>query len=49
MTSLWKVRNTHKCERNSILEYHLFEYSNVTLKSYINKDRIFVSVDTKSI
>jgi len=47
MTSLWKVGITPQCERNILLEYRLFECIYVTLKSYMNKDRILVSVDSK--
>ena len=49
MNSLWKVGITHKCERNIILEYRLFECNYVTLKSYMNKELIFVSVDNKAL
>ena len=47
MTSLWIVGIRPQRERNILLEYLLFERSYVTLKSYMNKDRIFVSVDSK--
>jgi len=47
MTSLWKVEIRPQSERNIILEYRLFERSYVTLKSYMNKDRILDSVDSK--
>jgi len=47
MTSLWKVGIIPQSECNIVLEYRLFECRYVTLKSYMNKDRILVSVDSK--
>jgi len=45
MTSLRKVGIRPQSERNILLEYSLFECSYVTLKSYMDKDLILVSVD----
>ena len=47
MTTLWKEGITPQCESNILLEYRLFECSYVTLKSYMNKERILVSDDGK--
>jgi len=47
MTSLWKVGIRPQSERNIISEYRLFESRYVTLKSYMKKYRILVSVDSK--
>ena len=47
MTSLWKEGIRPQSERNILLEYRLFECRYVTLESYMNKDRILASVDSK--
>ena len=46
MSSLWKVGIITQSKRNILLEYRLFKYSHVTLKSFMNKPRIFVSFDS---
>jgi len=47
MPSLRKVGIRPQIERNILFEYRLFKSFFVTMKSYMNKDRIFVSVDSK--
>ena len=46
MTSLWKVGIRPQSERNILLEYRLIECRYVTLKSYMNNNRLFVSFDS---
>ena len=46
MTSLWIVGIRPRSKRNMLLQYRLFECSYVTLKSYMNKERILVSVES---
>jgi hypothetical protein len=47
MTSLWTIGIRPQSERSILFEYRLFECRYVTLKSYMNKDGILVSVDSK--
>ena len=47
MTSLWKVGIRPQSKRNIQIEYWLFQFRNVTLKWYVNKNGSLVSVESK--